>query len=115
MFAELIDKIIDDFKADPRNKVLIDEETLLASAIEESGNDISLDQLRQTIRNFLSGEMEDDDYANYDGAIYACTVAANNCFGDPAEHEDDDDYSVDYEIEWLENNDGSFTAEVRPC
>ena len=115
MFAELIDKIIDDFKADPRNKVLIDEATLLASAIEESGNDISLDQLRQTIRNFLSGEMEDDDYANYDGAIYACTVAANNCFGDPAEHEDDDDYSVDYEIEWLENDDGSFTAEVRPC
>lgn len=115
MFAEKIDKIIDAFKADPRTKVCIDEDTLLASAIEESGNEISIEQLRQVIKNFLSGEMEDDDYPNYDGAVYACAVAANHCFGDPEEHEDDDDYSVDYEIEWIENDDGSFVAEVRPC
>ena len=115
MFAELIDKIIDEYKSDPRNKVFIDEKTLLASANEETGNDISTDQLRSTIKNFLSGEMEDDDYVIYDGAIYACAVASNNCFGDPAEHEDDDDYSVDYEINWIENNDGSFTAEIRPA
>ena len=115
MFAELIDKIIDDYKADPRNKVFIDENTLLAAASEETGYDISAEQLRNTIKNFLSGEMEDDDYSIYDGAIYACAVASNNCFGDPAEHEDDDDYSVDYEINWIENNDGSFTAEIRPA
>ncbi len=115
MFAELIDKIIDEYKADPRNKVFIDENTLLASAIEETGNDISVDQLRKAIKNFLSGEMEDDDYSIYDGAIYACGVASNNCFGDPSEHEDDDDYSVDYEIDWIENDDGSFCAEIRPA
>lgn len=114
MFAELIDKIIDEYKADPRNKVFIDENTLLASAIEETGNDISVDQLRKAIKNFLSGEMEDDDYSIYDGAIYACGVASNNCFGDPSAHEDDDDYSVDYEIDWIENDDGSFCAEIRP-
>lgn len=115
MFAELIDKIIDEYKADPRNKVFIDENTLLASAIEETGNDISVDQLRKAIKNFLSGEMEDDDYSIYDGAIYACGVASNNCFGDPSEHEDDDDYSVDYEIDWIENDNGSFCAEIRPA
>ncbi len=115
MFAELIDKIIDEYKADPRNKVFIDENTLLASAIEETGNDISVDQLRKAIKNFLSGEMEDDDYSIYDGAIYACGVASNNCFGNPSEHEDDDDYSVDYEVDWIENDDGSFCAEIRPC
>jgi hypothetical protein len=114
MFAELIDKIIDDYKADPRNKIFIDENTLLASAIEESGNDITADQLRAAIRNFMSGEMDGDDYSIYDGAIYACAVASNNCFGNPAEHEDDDDYSVDYEIDWIENDDGSFAAEIRP-
>lgn len=114
MFAEKIDKIIDDFKADPRNKVFIDEETLLASATEESGNDVSIEQLRQAIKNFLSGEMEDDDYATYDGAVYACAVAANHCFGNPEEHEDEDDYSVDHEVDWIENADGSFAAEVRP-
>ena len=114
MFAELIAKIIDDYKADPRNKVFIDENTLLAAAKEETGNDVTNVQLRSTIRNFLSGEMDGDDYSIYDGAIYACAVASNNCFGDPSAHEDDDDYSVDYEIDWIENDDGSFTAEIRP-
>lgn len=115
MFADRIDKIIDDFKADPRNKVFIDEETLLSSALEETGNEVSIDQLRQVIKNFLSNEMDGDDYSIYDGAIYACSVAANHCFGNPEENEDDDNYSVDYEVDWLENDDGSFTAEVRPA
>ncbi|MBU3617381.1 hypothetical protein [Polynucleobacter sp. JS-Polo-80-F4] len=114
MFAELIDKIIDDYKADQKNKIFIDEDTLLAAATEETGNDVSSEQLRSVIKNFLSGEMDGDDYSIYDGAIYACAVASNNCFGDPAEHEDDDDYSVDYEIDWIENSDGSFCAEIRP-
>jgi len=114
MFAILIDKIIADYKADPRNKVFIDEETLLASATEETGDNISLGDLRKAIKNFLNGEMEDNDYAIYDGAVYACGVAANNCFGDPAEHEDDEDYSVDYELEWLMNEDDTFTAIIRP-
>lgn len=115
MFADRIDKIIDDFKADPRNKVFIDEETLLSSALEETGNEVSLEQLRQAIKNFLNNEMDGDDYSIYDGAIYACSVASNHCFGNPEENEDDDYYSVDYEIDWLENDDGSFTAEVRPA
>ena len=115
MFSELIDKIIADYKADPRNKIFIDEATLLASATEETGNEITEVQLRSVIRNFLSGEMDGDDYSIYDGAVYACAVASNNCFGDPAANEDDDDYSVDYELDWIENSDGSFCAEVRPA
>jgi hypothetical protein len=114
MFAELIDKIIDEYKADPRHKIFINEAALLASAKEETGIDISVGQLRSAIKNFLSGEMGDDDYSIYDGAIYACAVVSNNCFGNPEEHEDDDDYSVDYEIDWIENDDSSFCAEIRP-
>ncbi len=114
MFSELVDKIIDEYKKNPRNKVFVDEQTLLASATEETGNTISIEQLRSTIRNFLSDDMDGDDYFIYDGAIYACAVVSNHCFGNPAEHEDDDYYSVDYEINWIENNDGSFAAEIRP-
>jgi hypothetical protein len=114
MFADLIDKIIDDYKSVPRNKILIDEDTLLASSIEETGNLISRDQLRTTIANFLSNSMDGDDYSIYDGAIYACSVAANHCFGDPVEYEADDYYSADYQLEWIQNSDGSFAAEIRP-
>jgi hypothetical protein len=113
MFADLIDKVIDDFKADPRNKIAIDEDTLLASSIEETGYPITRDQLRASISNFLSNNMDGDDYSVYDGAIYACSVAANHCFGDPVAYEDDDYYSVDYQLNWIQNSDGSFTAEIR--
>ena len=108
MFAKLIDEIIQNYKADPRNKVHIDEKTLLASSIEETGNDITTEELRNAISKYISGDMEDEDQTIYDGALYACSVAANNCFSD------DPDGEVDYEIEWIENNDGSFTAQVRP-
>lgn len=115
MFAELIDHIIEQYKIDPRNKVFIDEVTLLAASAEETGNAVSSEQLRVTIKNFLSGQMDGDDYSIYDGAIYACAVAANHCFGDPDEHDEDDDYSVDYDLDWIENDDGSFSAEIRPA
>jgi hypothetical protein len=114
MFADLIDKIIDDYKANPKNKIIIDEDTLLASSVEETGNLLSRNQLRITIANFLSNEMDGDDYAIYDGAIYACSVAANHCFGDPVEYEADDYYSVDYQLEWIQSADGSFAAVIRP-
>jgi len=95
--------------------MFIDENTLLAAVAEETGSEISADQLRAVIKNYLSGDLDGDDYSIYDGAIYACSFASNNCFGDPSEHDDDDDYSVDYEIDWIENSDGSFAAEIRPA
>jgi len=114
MFADLIDKIIDEYKIDPKNKIIIDEDTLWASSLEETGNPVTLDQLRTAIKNFLSNEMDGDDYSIYDGAIYACSVAANHCFGDPIEYEADDYYSVDYQLDWIQKSDGSFAAEIRP-
>ncbi len=113
MFADLIDKIIGEYKIDPKNKILIDEDTLWASSVEETGNLVSRDQLRASIKNFLSNEMDGDDYSIYDGAIYACSVAANHCFGDPVEYKADDHYSVDYQLDWIQNSDGSFVAEIR--
>jgi len=46
-----------------------------------------------------------------DGAVYACSVLARKCFG---ENPEDKDVDVDYQISWLENNDGSYVAEIRP-
>ena len=109
MFAKLIDEIIATYKADPRNKVYIDEKTLLAAAIEETGGQITIEQVRKVIAKYMSGEMDDAEQVIYDGAAYACGVAARHCFAD------DPDAEVDYEIDWLENSDGSYMAEVRPC
>lgn len=115
MFADLIDQIINQYKINPINKVFIDEKTLLASAAEETGNTVTPNQLRSVVENFLSNNMDGDDYSIYDGAVYACSVAANHCFGDLVEYEEDDYYSVDYQLSWIHNSDGSFTAEISPC
>jgi hypothetical protein len=45
MLSNLIDEIIAAYRINPRNKIFIDEKILLASAIEESGNQISINQL----------------------------------------------------------------------
>jgi hypothetical protein len=108
MFLQLINTIIDTFKQDPRTKVFVDETTLLAAAEEETGSTISVNTLREIIAKYISGDLDSDEEAIYDGAIYACSHAASKCFG---ENSDDD---VDYELDWILNSDNSYSAEVRP-
>ena len=112
MFANLIDAVIDEYFLNPRNKVYLKEDVLLASSMEESGVKVTARNLRESIRNYIKDEQDGDDYLIYESAIYACSVAANHCFGDQESLEED--YSVSYVINWIEDDDGSFCAEVRP-
>ena len=103
-----IEKIVSDFKNDPRNKLFVDEDVLMVTASEETGEAITEIKIREVITAFLSGEMNDDQQSIYDGAVYACSSAARQCFGD------DEDEDIDYKIDWLQQDNGSFVAEVRP-
>ena len=105
---DLVEKMAAEFKADPRNSTFVGESILLASVAEEVGKEISIDQLREVIAAYLNGDVDEDQEVIYDGAVYACGLAARHCFSD--DPEDD----IDYEIDWLEQNDGSYVAEVRP-
>ena len=96
MFANLIDAVIDEYFLNPRSKVYLKEDVLLASSIEESGLKVTAKNLRESIRNYIKGEQDVDDYLIYESAIYACSVAANHCFGDQESLEED--YSISYEI-----------------
>lgn len=104
----LVDKLAAEFKADPRNKIFVNEEILIAGSTEETGEAVSAAQIRKVIAAYLSGDMDGKLEAIYDGAVYACSLSAKHCFND--DPEDD----IDYEIDWLEQSDGSFVAEVRP-
>lgn len=105
---DLVEKLAAEFKADPRNKIFVSEAMLLASVAEETGKSIAVDKLRGVISAYLGGDMDDELEAIYDGAVYACGLAARHCFND--DPEDD----IDYEVDWQEQNDGSYIAEVRP-
>jgi hypothetical protein len=105
---DLLANLASDFKADPRNKIFVTEEMLVASATEETGTKVSAARLRKVIAAYLSGDMDDEFQAIYDGAVYACGLAARHCFND------DPDDDIDYEVGWQEQEDGSYIAEVRP-
>jgi hypothetical protein len=105
---DLVDKLVSDFKADPRNKIFVSEEMLVASATEETGKKVSAAKLRKAIAAYLSGDMDDEFQAIYDGAVYACGLSVRHCFND------DPDDDIDYEVDWQEQEDGSYIAEVRP-
>ena len=105
---ELANKIIGEFKNEPRNKVFINFETLLASASEETGKEIESNKLIKVIDNYLSGDLDEKGESIYDGAVAIIGYVARNCFGD------DPDQDLDYEIEWIQEDDSTYTAEVRP-
>jgi len=110
-FDELIEKISDEFHKDPRNKVFAPQELLIASVKEEMGEDISADMLSSIVSLHEEGEIDGDEEEIYDAAVYCCGVLARKCFADDPE---DEDAEVDYEISWIENEDGSIAAEIRP-
>ena len=109
--STLVDKLATEFKADPRNKIFVGEEMLIASATEETGKQVTATQLRKVIAAFVEGGMTDKQESLYDAAVYAIGLSAKQCWAtDP----DDEDEEVDYSVSWIENPDGSYAAEVRP-
>jgi len=106
--SDIFDKVVAEFKSDPRNKVFASSELLVKSASEEIGETVDLARLNEVIQKYLSGDMAGDDESIYDGAVAVCGSLARNCFGS------DPDEDIDYEIDWLEQDDGSFLAEIRP-
>jgi hypothetical protein len=111
MIGRLAQKIIDDYRADPRNKVFIEESVLIAAVAEETGQKITAGRLREVITAWQSGEIADFEREIYDGATYACAYIARQCF---SENPEDEDLDVNYEISWVESVSGALVAELRP-
>lgn len=108
---DLIGVIAKSYHKEPRNKVFANEELLIASVLEEIDVEITGPQLRGVIDKFIAGEMNEPEQMVYDAAVYACSVLARLCFSE----DPDEDAEVDFQITWIENDDASYSAEVRPC
>ena len=102
-----VEQIVSDYKSDPRNKVFVPMLLLLQSACDETGKKVKLSELTKAISAYTNGTLDDKYTAIYDGAVYICSRVVRLCL----EVGEDDD--VDYAIDWLEEADGSYTAEVR--
>lgn len=109
---QMIDQLVEEFHTDPRNKVYAPEALLQASVKEETGEDVPPAKLRELIEGYSSGSLEGEELDTIDGALVACGDLARRCFGTEPDSDEED---VDYTISWIENDDGSYSAEVRPC
>lgn len=109
---EQIEKIAATFHEDPKNKVFANEKLLLASVLEENGNEISAEKLVTIVKSYEDGDLSDTDEELYDAAVYCCSVLARKCFADDPEDEDEE---VDFNLTWLHEDDGSVSAEIRPA
>lgn len=109
MFDQLIENYIQEYRKTPRTKIFVDEQLLIASVFEETGKEVTIDQIRKIILEYIDGDLSEKQEVIYDGAVYACGVVARSCLGNDPEED------VDYEINWILNDDGSYIAEVRLC
>lgn len=108
---DLIEKISYEFHADPKNKVFASENLLLTSVKEEIDKDLSVKELRSLIQDYKNGDLDGDTEEIYDAAVYCCGILARKCFAEDAE---DEDAGVNFEISWIENEDETIAAEIRP-
>jgi len=108
---DLIEVVSSEFRKDPKNKVFASQDILIASVLEESGEVISPEKLTSIVRAYEAGSLEENDQEIYDAAVYCCSVLARKCFSDDPE---DEDAEVDFSLSWIEGEDGSLIAEIRP-
>jgi len=106
----ILQEIAKEYKTDPRNKIFVPENALLASVKEETGSAISKEKFREIVERYMEGELDDNQEEIYNGAVFACSEIARLCF---AEDHEDEDEEVDYQISWIENDDKTLSAEVR--
>jgi len=106
--SDLFNGIVNEFKSEPRNKIFASEELLIESVEEETSKKIGTSELRKVIYKYLSGDMTDKDEVIYDGAVAVCGALARNCFSSDPEED------IDYEVDWLEQYDGSYIAAIHP-
>ena len=104
-------KIVEEYREDPRNKVFAPMDLLVESVAEETGDSVNHSQLNSIIEDYIAGTISGSEQDIYDGALFACGELARQCFG---ENPDDEDEEVDYQISWLQDDEGYYFAEIRP-
>lgn len=99
-------QFVEEFKKDPRNKILIQWDLLVQSARCELQKEITGDKVKRAIVSYIRGRISASNEEIYDAAVAVCGELARKCF---APGRDD----CDYKIAWSETADGNFLAEVR--
>lgn len=106
----LILPIVDGFRADPRNKVVVPKEVILAGYRYCTGQHLTRDKARQLLVGSTL-ELNEDELEELDAITFICERIAERCLRDDP---DDEDEEARYTIEIGEGVDDELVAEIRP-
>ena len=97
---DIVDKLVTEYKNDPRNKIIIEAAYLVAFAKEETGNEVTLITLCNAISSYEDGSASSEDEALVDAATALCHQVADRCWGECIDEDDDEWEEVDISTEW---------------
>jgi len=97
---EIIAKIVNEFRKEPRNKIVISSEDLCLFASEELGRELSAESLAKAVATFEDGEATEADENIVDAATSLCHQVSNRCWGECLDADDDEWSEVDISTEW---------------
>ena len=96
----IIQQLVNSFKEEPRNKIIIDASPLVAYSAEELQKEVSAAQLAEALSRYEDGDASEDDQNLVDAATSLCHQVANRCWGECESEEDDEWSEVDISTEW---------------
>lgn len=104
---EIIAKIANDFKEEPRNKIFISSEDLCLFVSEELGRELSAESLAKAVATFEDGEATEADENIVDAATSLCHQVSNRCWGECLDADEDEWSEVDISTEWSDYDSGT--------
>ena len=97
---QIIQNLVNDYKEEPRNKIIIDCKPLVEYAAEELQTSLTAAQLADALARYENGEASEADESLVDAATSLCHQVANRCWGECESEEDDEWSEVDISTEW---------------
>jgi hypothetical protein len=113
---EILARAVNEFRRNPRNKLIFDCATLLAWSREELGRSPSALELRRALHSFQTGEATEADERLVDAATSLCHQAADQCFGESDAGGEFEEVDINTDWNGLDEADpGALFVVVRPA
>lgn len=97
---DIVDKLVSENRADPRNKILIDGADLISFATQELGSPVEDEVLKRTLQAYNSGELTEQTQNILDAATALCHQVADRVWGKCIDEDEDEWEEIDIKTAW---------------
>ena len=99
---KIVEKIVSEFQADPRNKIIISVKDLAEFSSEEVDDIVTPLILVMAIQAYQNGEADENHERLVDAATALCYQVANRCWGKCIDEDNNKWEEVDIDTDWCD-------------